>query len=108
MQTLKKLGASAILSFLILISPKLYAAEYRVDSGIYDITGAAAESNMYGWVNFKSTDGIQQRLFSRTFIIADDTNSSNRVVFVSADLGAIFQSVKIEVVKQLQQSYGTL
>lgn len=81
---------------------------YLVGAGIYDITGEAAESNMYGFVNMLSTRGIQQRLFSRAFIIADPQNPNNRIVFVSADLGAIFQSVKLAVTARLQETYNGL
>ena len=97
-----------LIGLLFFISPKSHAGEYQVGTGMYDITGAAAESNLFGYVNLLSTDGLQQRLFSRAFIIADPGNSANRVVFVSADLGAIFQSVKLEVVKRLQADYGGL
>lgn len=40
------------------------------------------------------TSGIHTRLYSRAFVIEDDTN---RVVFVSVDVGMIDQSVKTEV-----------
>ena len=90
---------------LILGVAKSHAGEYQVGTGMYDITGAAAESNMFGYVNLLATNGLQQRLFARAFIIG---SGSDRVVFVSADLGAIFQSIKLEVVKRLERKYGGL
>ncbi len=86
----------------------VHAYEYDIGAGMYDITGAAAESNMWGYVNLLSTDGIQQRLFSRAFVIADPNDPGNRIAFVSTDLGAIFQSVKLAVVEKLEQKYGDL
>lgn len=104
----KKIYIFIILLLITLHNNKVYAGEYQIGSGIYDITGAAAESNMFGYANMKSTDGIQMRLFSRAYVIADEKAPSKRVVFVSADLGAIFQSVKLAVVERLQQRFGNL
>lgn len=84
------------------------SADYSIGAGKYDITGAAAESNMWGYVNLLSTQGLQQRLFSRAFVIASETDPNQRVVLVSTDLGAIFQSVKLEVIRRLSQDYGDL
>lgn len=104
----KPLGFVLLCWNLVLGVQSSHAGEYMVGAGIYDITGAAAESNLFGYANSKDTDGLQQRIFSRAFIIASQSNSNNRVVFISADLGAIFQSVKLEVVKKLKQKYGSL
>jgi len=108
MNIFKKVSIRIAASLALLTPVFTYAGEYEIGTGIYDITGAPAESNMWGYVNLLSTDGLQQRLFSRAFIIADPLESANRIVFVSADLGAIFQSVKLEVVKRLEVKYNDL
>lgn len=108
MNIFKKVLIHIATSLTLLSVTCVHAGEYDIGTGIYDITGAPAESNMWGYVNLLSTDGLQQRLFSRAFIIADPVDSANRVVFVSADLGAIFQSVKLEVIKQLNVKYDGL
>ncbi len=65
---------------------------YLIGAGLYDITGPAAEVGMMGFAETdQKTEGIYMRLWSRAFVIGDGTR---RVVFVSADLGMIFQSVK--------------
>ncbi|EFX85915.1 hypothetical protein DAPPUDRAFT_309109 [Daphnia pulex] len=77
---------------------------YKVGVGIADVTGPAAEINTMGYASpTPLTSGIHTRLYSRAFVI-DDTIS--RVVFVSVDVCMIDQSVKTEVVKRLQGTYG--
>nr|CAH0108394.1 unnamed protein product [Daphnia galeata] len=76
---------------------------YRVGVGIADVTGPAADINTMGYASPSPlTSGIHTRLYSRAFVIEDDTN---RVVFVSVDVGMIDQSVKTEVVKRLEATY---
>ena len=71
---------------------------FQVGSGIYDITGPAAELGMMGYAMIdQKTAGIHQRLRSRAFVIASPCNGK-RVAFVSADAGQIFQGVKQQVV----------
>jgi neutral ceramidase len=81
---------------------------FYIGSGIYDITGPAAERGMmgYGMLDQKTT-GIHTRLYSRAFVIADPRNGK-RVVFVSADLCFIPQAVKQKVVARLRSVYGTI
>ncbi|MEW6733618.1 MAG: neutral/alkaline non-lysosomal ceramidase N-terminal domain-containing protein [Acidobacteriota bacterium] len=77
-------------------------------SGIYDITGPAAETGMMGYAMLdQKTMGIHTRLRARAFVIADPRNN-NRVVFVSADLCFITQAVKQKVVGKLRALYGDL
>ncbi|BDA77999.1 neutral ceramidase [Leptospira kobayashii] len=77
----------------------LGSSPYLVGSGIYDITGPAAEVGMMGFAeSAQKTEGIYMRLWSRAFIIGD---ASKRVVFVSADLAMIFQSVKQGVSRKI-------
>jgi neutral ceramidase len=72
---------------------------YLIGSGMYDITGPAGEVVMLGYgVATQTTEGIHQRLRSRAFIVGDGTK---RVVFVSADLGMLFQMVKLKVCEKI-------
>jgi neutral ceramidase len=81
---------------------------FDVGAGIYDITGPAAEMGMMGYASVgQKTTGIHMRLRSRAFVIATPCNGK-RVVFVSADLGQVFQSVKQKVVERLRARYGDL
>lgn len=80
---------------------------FQVGSGVYDITGPAAELGMMGYAMIdQKTAGIHQRLRARAFVISSPCNGK-RVAFVSADLGQIFQGVKQQVVERLQTRYGT-
>jgi neutral ceramidase len=80
-------------------------SEFRIGSGIYDITGPAAGLGMMGYAQLaQKTGGIHFRLWSRAFVVESACNGK-RVVFVNTDLLAIFQAVKLEVTKRLQKKY---
>lgn len=75
---------------------------YLIGTGIYDITGPAAEIGMMGYaVSEQKTSGIHMRLRSRAFIVGD---ADKRIVFVSTDLGMLFQMVKVKVCQKLAQN----
>ena len=79
---------------------------FNVGAGIYDITGPAAEEGMMGYgIIRQKTAGISQRLWARAFVIESPCNKK-RVVFVNADLGMVFQGIKQQVIKKLQDEYG--
>lgn len=79
---------------------------YRVGAAIRDITGPAAELVMMGYsMPEQRAEGISTRLWSRAFVV-EHPCSDGRVVFVSADLGQVFQSVHLEVVHRLQEKFG--
>jgi len=81
---------------------------FSIGSGVYDITGPAAELGMMGYAMIdQKTAGIHQRLRSRAFVIVSPCNNK-RAVFVSADLGQIFQVVKQKVMQKLVASYGSV
>ena len=99
--------AAAILTVLALGSPVTsFAADpctgntrFLVGSGVYDITGPAAEVGMMGYAQVgQKTSGIHQRLRSRAFVIASPCNGK-RVAFVSADRAArwLFASIESHV-----------
>ncbi|MFE8605445.1 neutral/alkaline ceramidase [Archangium violaceum] len=81
---------------------------FQVGAGLYDITGPAAEIGMMGYAMVdQKTAGIHQRLRSRAFVVASPCNGK-RAVFVSADLGQLYQGVRQQVVEKLRARYGTL
>ncbi|NWG27416.1 MAG: neutral/alkaline ceramidase [Ignavibacteriaceae bacterium] len=80
--------------------------EYLIGTGIYDVTGPAAELGMMGMASIEQkTEGIHSRLFARAFIVCDQ-NSDKRVVIVSADIWSCTLAVKMEVVNRLKNIYG--
>jgi neutral ceramidase len=81
---------------------------FLIGAGMADITGPAAEVGMMGYGKLdQQTSGIHQRLYSRAFVIASPCNGQ-RVVFVSADLGMVFQGVKQQVVERLRSRLGAV
>ena len=46
--------------------------DYLIGTGIYDVTGPAAELGMMGMASIEQkTEGIHSRLFARAFIVCD-------------------------------------
>ncbi|GAB3813334.1 neutral/alkaline ceramidase [Kribbella italica] len=99
----------AVMAAGLVVSQPAQAAEpYLVGSGISDVTGPAAENGMMGYSKFgQNTTGIHQRLRARAFIAVDQA-SRQRVAYVNADLGMIFQAQRDAVLAKLQQRYGDL
>ncbi|WP_026361500.1 neutral/alkaline ceramidase [Amycolatopsis nigrescens] len=82
------------------------SAAYLVGRGISDVTGPAAENGMMGYsMPQQQTAGIHLRTRARAFIVAD---ANRRIVFVTAELGALFQSVHQGVLRKLKAAYGDL
>ena len=90
-----------------LSGPCVGNTSFQVGSGVYDITGPAAELGMMGYGRIdQKTAGIHLRLRARAFVIATPCNGK-RVVFVSADVGQVFQVIKQQVMAKLQTAYGS-
>lgn len=81
-------------------------ASYLVGAGISDVTDGVAGIGMMGYAKpEQETAGIHTRLYARAFVI-EDIASKKRLVLVSADLGMIFESVKVGVIEALKKKYG--
>lgn len=79
---------------------------YRVGAGIADVTGPSAELVMMGYsMPEQKAEGISTRLWARAFAV-ESPCSGGRLVFVSADVGQVFQGVHTEVLKRLEQKFG--
>lgn len=106
MKIIKPAFLVAAISLAISAMPT-WAAQYNIGTGVYDITGPAAENGFFGYSNWEQqTQGIHTRSRAHAYIV-ESPNNYKRLVFVSADLGSIFQSVKIEVVKRLAPIFGS-
>ncbi|HEY3450632.1 MAG TPA: neutral/alkaline non-lysosomal ceramidase N-terminal domain-containing protein, partial [Myxococcales bacterium] len=82
--------------------------DFEIGAGTYDLTGPAAELGMMGYSQVaQKTAGIHTRLRSRAFVIGSPCNGQ-RAVFVSADLGMVFQGVEQEVFRRLRETFGGL
>uniref|UniRef100_A0A8D2B388 Neutral ceramidase n=1 Tax=Sciurus vulgaris TaxID=55149 RepID=A0A8D2B388_SCIVU len=81
---------------------------YYIGVGRADCTGQVADINLMGYgKSGQNARGILTRLYSRAFIMAEPTGS-NRVVFVSVDIGMVSQRLRLEVLNRLQSKYGSL
>lgn len=108
----KKIRLSNTLMVLVFsvisVMAEAYENNYLIGRGIHDVTGPAAEVGLMGYANpDQKSAGIHTRQWSRAFVVAEP-NQNNRVVFVSVDAGAIFQSVFQGVIEKLQDKYGNL
>ncbi|MDQ0381852.1 neutral ceramidase [Amycolatopsis thermophila] len=107
-------AAAAPLAVGALTAPAAAAAatttaggRYLIGVGIADVTGPAAEYGMMGYsMPQQQTAGIHQRTRARAYVVADATG--RRIVYVNADLGALFQSVHQGVLARLAGHYGDL
>jgi neutral ceramidase len=96
---LRRILVILIFTALIIIPAPGFTSTYLIGSGIYDITGPAGEIVMQGFaVSSQTSAGIHTRLRSRAFVIGD---GDKRIVFVSADLGMLFQMVKVKVCEKI-------
>lgn len=78
-------------------------SEFLIGTGIHDITGPIAEVGMMGYGLIEQiAHGLHIRLRSRAFAVVG--KNGKRIVFVSADLGQLFQGVKQGVVKKIKAS----
>ncbi|KAE9385502.1 hypothetical protein BT96DRAFT_578715 [Gymnopus androsaceus JB14] len=60
------------------------AGQYLLGLGIGDVTGPVVEANMMGYASLPQTDtGLHMRQRSRAFIIAEEANPSNCVLFIN-------------------------
>jgi neutral ceramidase len=79
-----------------------------VGTGVSDITGPIAEVVMMGYADGdQKAAGLHTRLYARAFIFANP-RTNKRVVWVSAELGQLFSSIKQGVMKKLATQYGGL
>ena len=87
-------------------SAQAASSSYLIGAGIYDVTGAVAETGAFGYAANQTMNGLHARLYAHAFIIGQP--GGKRVVFVSVDLGAMFQSIKLAVNARLASQYGGL
>lgn len=76
-----------------------------VGRGMADMTGEPLGAGMNGYaVLEQQTAGLRQRQFARAFVF--DDGSGGRVAHVTADMGLMFQSVQMEVLRRLRARFG--
>ena len=81
------------------------ASTYRVGIGISEVTNTAVGLQMMGFADpdQKTTGVVESPLFSRAFIVEDQTK---RVVFVSVEILSGTEAVRQEVLKRLKTEFG--
>ncbi|XP_004440055.1 PREDICTED: neutral ceramidase isoform X2 [Ceratotherium simum simum] len=81
---------------------------YNIGVGRADCTGQVADITLMGYGKTgQHARGILTRLYSRAFIVAEP-DGSNRMVFVSIDIGMVSQRLRLEVLNRLRIKYGSL
>jgi len=76
---------------------------FRYGSGLYDITGVIANKSGAGWENPQQVmSALHTRQYSRAYAIASPCNGK-RVLFVSADMGLIFGSIRQGVLSAIAE-----
>lgn len=82
------------------------AGSFHVGRAMADITGEPWGAGMNGYaVSEQTTAGIQRRQFARAFVFVD-TTTGQRVAHVTADIGLMFQSIQLEVIRRLRATFG--
>lgn len=96
-----RLFVMTLVTYLMTVFNASAADDWLVGSGIYDITGPAADRGMVGYGDTgQTTKGIHTRLWSRAFVIGQ-TSGDQYLAFVSADLQSITQGVHQGVLKKI-------
>lgn len=76
-----------------------------VGRGMADMTGEPLGAGMNGYaVPEQQTAGLRQRQFARAFVF--DDGNGGRVAHVTADMGLMFQSIQMEVLRRLRARFG--
>ncbi|WP_280270114.1 neutral/alkaline ceramidase [Nocardia wallacei] len=89
--------------------PRTGAAEgYLVGCGMADVTGAVAGQGMMGYSELDQVaTGLLGRCWARAYIVVDQA-TGDRIVFVTADIACLFQSVHLAVLQRLARRFGDL
>ena len=103
----RAIATACALALTGLMAAPAWAGEFLIGTGVYDITGPAAETGMFGYAAQQEVNGLHQRLRARAFIM-QGAQGGPRAVFVNADLGAAHESLKLAVIQRLQARYGAL
>lgn len=82
---------------------------FHVGRGLADMTGEPWGAGMFGYaVDEQKTVGIQRRQYARAFIFVDANRDNSRLVHVTCDVGLMFQSIHLEVLRRLKEKFGDL
>ncbi|XP_042313302.1 neutral ceramidase [Sceloporus undulatus] len=107
------LVAGAVTLLLLLFLPDSTKAVsldgYLIGVGRADCTGPVAEVPFMGYASMDQNGaGMISRQYCRAFIIANPSNSTQRIVHLVAEIGMMSQRVRLEVIQQLKNRYGDL
>ena len=98
-------GVAAVASALPAYSAA-QTSDYFVGRGIGDMTGEPLGAGMNGYAEMSQmSTGLHLRQRARAFIFAESA-SSPRIVMVTCEMGLMFQSIQLEVLRRLQARFG--
>jgi neutral ceramidase len=100
------LSLSILACFACGFDPHHESPNYLVGRAISDITLPVVGVQMMGFVRpDQISEGLQQRQYARTFVIAD-ASGKNRVAIVTCDLAFPTHTLKLAVLDRLREKYG--
>lgn len=77
---------------------------YQIGAGIADVTGEVAEANMFGYADTEQiSEGVQQRLHARAFVIKHE---NKELLMVVLDTGKVSQALHQAFLKKLNAKYA--
>lgn len=83
------------------------SGQLLVGRAMADITGEPWGAGMFGYaVGDQTSVGIQRRQYARAFIFAAADDPASAVVHVTLDVGLMFQSIHLEVLRRLRAIFG--
>ncbi|XP_004701423.1 neutral ceramidase [Echinops telfairi] len=89
-------------------SPQRNFSGYYIGVGRADCTGQVSDIPLMGYGKAgQNARGLLTKLYSRAFIMAEP-DGSNRIVFVSIEIGMVSQRLRLEVLNRLKSKYGSL
>ncbi|KAF8526003.1 Neutral/alkaline nonlysosomal ceramidase [Hysterangium stoloniferum] len=79
---------------------------YMLGLGIGDITGPVVETNMMGYAALSQTaTGLHMRQRARAFVVAEASNSSNRILFLNIDTAMGDSGIRRGILTGLDQQF---
>ena len=100
-------GGAATLASMLPAYSAAQTSTFLVGRGIGDITGEPLGAGMNGYAEMSQmSTGLHLRQRARAFIFAESAGAP-RIVMVTCELGLMFQSIQLEVLRRLRERFGT-
>ena len=99
-------GGAATLASMLPAYSAAQTSNLLVGRGIGDITGEPLGAGMNGYAEMSQmSTGLHLRQRARAFIFAESADSP-RIAMVTCEMGLMFQSIQLEVLRRLRERFG--